>query len=166
MGNYFLNILTFTKMRPFALAMTVAATSAMSSEFIRGCETGIFIMSEDQMSEYACSEVEISREVHGYIDMITPMKMMFQNMNKGQSNPMIDFVDKSTHQIGMLYSLFSDEYDGGDFCQGLIFSHEAGQLMLNVGKSMFSGFMNKGGSNPMGAFDTPNSAMIQDLLQG
>merc|ERR1712157_575846 len=108
----------------------------------------------------SCSEVEITPEVQGYMGMIAPMKMMMQNMNKGQPNPMLDFIDKSTHQIAMLYSLFSDEYDGGDFCQGLIFSHEAGQLMLNVGKSMFSGMMNKGGSKPMGAFDTPNSAMI------
>merc|ERR1711920_141427 len=162
MGNYFLNILTFTKMRPFALAMTVAATSAMSSEFIRGCETGIFIMSEDQMSEYACSEVEISREVHGYIDMITPMKMMFQNMNKGQSNPMIDFVEKSTQQIGILYSLFSDEYDGGDFCQGLIFSHEAGQLLLTVGRTMFSGMFDADKGGQAGGSANP---MLADLLQ-
>merc|ERR1712151_636624 len=150
------------KMKTFALALTAAAASAMSAEFIRGCETGIFIMNEDQMKDYSCSEVEITQEVQGYMGMIMPMKMMFQNMNQGKPNPMLDFVDKSTHQIGMLYSLFSDEYDGGDFCQGLIFSHEAGQLLLNVGKSMFSGMMNKGGSDTLGK---PDSPMIQDLLQ-
>ena len=31
-------------------------------------------------------------------------------------------------------SVFSDDYDGGEFCKGLIFSHEAGQLVLTVGK--------------------------------
>merc|ERR1711982_314834 len=163
MGNLKQKTKPNPKMKTFALALTAAA--AMSAEFIRGCETGIFIMNEDQMKDYSCSEVEITQEVQGYMGMIMPMKMMFQNMNQGKPNPMLDFVDKSTHQIGMLYSLFSDEYDGGDFCQGLIFSHEAGQLMLNVGRSMFSGmFANKGGNaNPFGDDGNP---MLQDLLQG
>ena len=67
-------------MRTFALALTTAAATAMSGEFIRGCETGIFIMSEDQMKDYSCSDVEISKQVHTYMDMVMPMKMMMQNM--------------------------------------------------------------------------------------
>ena len=79
-------------MRTFALALTIAATQAMSSEFIRGCETGIFIMSEDQMKDYACPEAEITQQVQTYMDMVLPMKMMFENMNKGAHNPAVDFL--------------------------------------------------------------------------
>ena len=50
-------------MKTFALALTAAAAQAMSAEFIRGCETGIFIMSEDQMKDYACPEVEITPQI-------------------------------------------------------------------------------------------------------
>ena len=145
---------------PFALALTVAATQAISGEFIRGCETGIFIMKEEQMQDYACPEVEITQQIQTYMDMVLPMKMMFQNMNKGQSNSMIDFIEKSTHQIGMIYSLFSEDYDGGEFCQGLIFSHQAGQLMLTVGRGMFAEFF--GGKSKT---DFDSNPMLHDLLQ-
>ena len=121
-------------MRTFALALTMAASHAISSEFIRGCETGIFITSEEQMNDYACPEVVIPEQVRTYMDMIKPMKMMMENMNKGQHNPMVDFIDSSAQQVGRLYALFSDDYDGGEFCKGLIFSHEAGQLVLTIGK--------------------------------
>ena len=149
-------------MRTFALALTTAAATAMSGEFIRGCETGIFIMSDEQMNDYSCSEVEISREVKGYMDMVMPMKMMMQNMNQGKSHPFLEFIEKGTQQIGKIYSLFSDEYDGGDFCQGLIFSHEAGQLILTVGRSMFSGMFAQGGDGAAAGGDNP---LLSQLLQ-
>jgi len=95
------------------------------------------------------------------MDMILPMKMMMENMNKGQHIPALDFVQQSTHQIGMIYSLFSEDYDGGDFCRGLIFSHEAGQLMLSVGRTAFSGMFNHDSKDS--ASDNP---MLHDLLQG
>ena len=71
-------------------------------------------------------------------------------------------MDKGTQQIGMIYSLFSDEYDGGDFCQGLIFSHEAGQLILTVGRSMFAGMFDKGGK---GAAKDSDNPLLSQLLQ-
>ena len=91
------------------------------------------------MSSYGCPDVKITSQVQTYMDMVLPMKMMFENMNKEVHNPAIDLIEQSTYQIGMLYSLFSDEYDGADFCQGLIFSHEAGQIVLTVGRIMFAG---------------------------
>ena len=80
-------------MRTFAFALTVAATQALSAEFIRGCETGIFIMNEEQMRDYACPDVEITPQVQTYMDMVLPMKMMFENMNKGAHNPMVDLLE-------------------------------------------------------------------------
>ena len=82
-------------------------------------------MNESQMDDYSCPEVQITQQIQQYMDMVLPMKMMFENMNKGQHNPAVDFIEKSTHEIGMLYSLMGDDYDGGDFCKGLIFSHGA-----------------------------------------
>jgi len=63
----------------------------------------------------------------------------------------------------MLYSLFSEDYDGGDFCRGLVFSHEAGQLLLTVGRSAFSGFFGSKDGKPSAMADNP---MLHDLLQG
>ena len=80
-------------MKPFALALTIAAAQAISSEFIRGCETGIFIMKEEQMEDYACPQPNITQQVQTYMDMVLPMKMMFENMNKGKHNPAVDFLE-------------------------------------------------------------------------
>ena len=146
-------------MRTFALAMMMASSQAISSEFINGCQTGIFITSEEQMNDYACPEVVIPEQVKTFMDMIAPMKMMMENMNKGQHNPMVDFIDTSSQQIGRIYALFSDDYDGGEFCKGLIFSHEAGQLVLTVGRSLFAGLA----GNETGPSEMPK---MHDLLQG
>lgn len=72
---------------------------------------------------------------------------------------MVDFIDTSSQQIGRIYALFSDDYDGGEFCKGLIFSHEAGQLVLTVGRSLFAGLA----GNETGASEMPK---MHDLLQG
>ena len=118
-------------------------------------------MSESQMEDYSCPDIVITQQVQTYMDMVLPMKMMFENMNKGVHNPMVDLVEKSTHQIGRLYSLFGEDYDGGDFCKGLLFSHEAAQLVLNLGRNVLGGMFNHEGG--VAESEMPK---LHDLLQG
>jgi hypothetical protein len=38
--------------------------------------------------------------------------------------------------IAKISSLFSKNYDGGDFCKGLLFSNEVSKIMFNVGNKL------------------------------
>ena len=108
----------------FAYALTLASAAAVanafSADFFSGAQTGIFIMDEEQFKDYSCPEPEISQQVQQYLNMIEPAKMMFENMNQGQKSPALDYVAGSSKQIAKVISVFSDYYDGGEFCQGLI----------------------------------------------
>ena len=59
-----------------------------------------------------------------YLNMIEPAKMMFENMNQGQKSTAFDFIAGSSKQIARVISTFTEHYDGGEFCQGLIVAHE------------------------------------------
>ena len=50
-------------------------------------------MNEEQMKDYSCPDVDITPQVQTYMDMVLPMKMMFENMNKGVHNPAIDLFE-------------------------------------------------------------------------
>lgn len=76
-----------------ASAAVVAYANAFSSEFLQGAETGIFLGSEDQFTDYNCPLPEMSEQAKTFLDMILPFKLMVQNMNKGETNPMLDFVE-------------------------------------------------------------------------
>ena len=112
----------------FAKALTIASgaavANAFSGEFFSGCQTGIFITSDDQFDDYSCPEPVVSPQVLSYINMIEPAKMMFENMNQGQKSPAFDWISGSSKQIAKVISVFGEYYDGGEFCQGLIISHE------------------------------------------
>jgi hypothetical protein len=59
-----------------------------------------------------------------------------ESMNQGKSSPLLDTVNDLLKQFAILYSLFYTEYDGGDFCQGLITAKELASVFWYFGKSM------------------------------
>lgn len=74
-----------------------------------------------------------------WMDMITPLKSMAEGMNQGHHIPALDTLNTITKQLAIIYSLFYSEYDGGDFCKGLIFSKEMATIFWGFGKNIFSG---------------------------
>ena len=66
------------------------------------------------------------------------MKMMVQNMNKGEPMPMLDLAFDAAKSAGIVMTLFSDSYDGGEFCRGLLFSKEASKVVYKIGNMMMA----------------------------
>ena len=66
------------------------------------------------------------------------MKMMMANMNKGEPNPMLDMALDAVQAFGKISSLFDEDYDGGEFCKGLLFSKEASRIVFKVGNSIMN----------------------------
>ena len=90
----------------------------------------------------------MSEDVERYVNMIEPVKMMMggnKKPKKGQApeetNPMIAMLDKLTaygEQVGIIMSVMNEDYDGGDFCQGLTATFEAKQIAMSLVKGMFN----------------------------
>ena len=77
------------------------------------------------------------------INMALPMKMMAQNMNKGEPNALVDAAFEGLEMIGHIQGIFNDDYDGGEFCKGLLFAKEASTVIFKIGGKL----MNQGKSN-------------------
>ena len=123
-------------MKSAIAAIAVATTAnAFNAEFMQGAQTGFFLTSEEQFNDYQCDAVSPSKQVQTYIDMAKPMQMMLQNMNKGKDSemPYFELALDAASAIGKMQALFSEEYDGGEFCQGLLFSKEASKIVFKLG---------------------------------
>ena len=70
--------------------------------------------------------------------MAAPMKMMMMNMNKGEPNPMLDMALDAAQAFGKISSIFDEDYDGGEFCKGLLFSKEASKIVFKVGNNIMN----------------------------
>lgn len=124
----------------FVSALVLASAAAFSPEFMQGCETGVFLNDEQSFKDYSCAMPALDPQAKMWIDMIVPMKSMMEGMNQGKPVPALDALSHTTKQLAIVYSLFWTEYDGGDFCQGLIFSKEMATIFWSVGKNAFSNF--------------------------
>ena len=123
-------------MKTFAAVAVLAAAStvnAWDAEFIRGAQTGMFLTSEDQFEDYSCPAPGMSPQIQSYLDMAQPMLMMVKNMNHGEPMPALDLALEFAQVAGKAYSIFSNDYDGGEFCKGLLFAKEASAVVFKVG---------------------------------
>merc|ERR1712166_1174737 len=109
------------------------AVSAQGQDFFQGVQTGVFLQSEAEFSDYQCPLPEILDSVKSMEDMITPMKLMAQNMTPDHKPiPILDTLEHFAHQAVVLYSLFTTDYDAGEFCKGLIFAKEVSVILMQV----------------------------------
>ena len=81
---------------------------------------------------------------------------MAQNMNNGQPIPTFDFIHKHSKSCAKILSVFNDEYDGGEYCQGLIVAREVVKLLQQIIEPLFGSIQNNDfaknffkGSNPI-----------------
>merc|ERR1712156_849704 len=130
-----------SKMKRVAAFAAVAAASqvnAFDPEFMRGAQTGMFITSEDQFEDYSCPAALVSPQMQTYIDMAKPMQMMIQNMNQNQPMPGLEIALEFAMTAGKVMSVFSEDYDGGEFCKGLLFSKEASKVVFKIGNYLMT----------------------------
>eukprot|EP00354_Favella_ehrenbergii_P004477 CAMPEP_0170451498 /NCGR_PEP_ID=MMETSP0123-20130129/718_1 /TAXON_ID=182087 /ORGANISM="Favella ehrenbergii, Strain Fehren 1" /LENGTH=121 /DNA_ID=CAMNT_0010713207 /DNA_START=144 /DNA_END=509 /DNA_ORIENTATION=- len=93
----------------------------------------MFLTSEEAFEDYSCPSASVSPQMQTYIDMAKPMQMMVTNMNKGEPMPALDAALEFAMSMGKVMGVFSEEYDGGEFCKGLLFSKEASKVVFKIG---------------------------------
>ena len=122
----------------FAAIAAASTVNAWDPEFMRGAQTGMFMTSEEQFEDYSCPAAMVSPQMQTYIDMAKPMQMMVQNMNKGEPMPGLEIALEFAVTVGKVMGVFSEEYDGGEFCKGLLFSKEASKVVFKIGGWMMA----------------------------
>ena len=147
--------------------LTIAATATLASagfsnEFIKGMQTGAFITAARQLDDYNCPEPEIDPKAEKGLNMLnmaknfmpkggkaqkeevdTSAKKTFGSSSKtAQKEPdMFDKIDDYADQLVTIYSVMSRQYEGGDFCQGIIVGYEGRSVGQDVLMSVIKGRM-------------------------
>ena len=139
-------------------ATATIATAATTADFFQGAQTAIFLRDEEDFADYNCPEPEMDEKIEKYLNMVEPMKMMLggqtskkTSRSKGKQpeedeNPMIGMLDKLTkygEQVGVIMSVMSPDYEGGDFCQGLTAAFEAKSVAMQFGTNFIQHLFDK-----------------------
>ena len=103
------------------LASSHAAVS-FSDDFVSGFESGIFLRTKEDREEYGCPEPHSdSAALMGLPDMMTPLKMMTAFVQDQNIKAIVDIVGVFIESVSQLMAVFMNQYEGDDFCSGLIF---------------------------------------------
>ena len=63
------------------------------------------------------------------------MEMMMGGMNKdgAKDNKMIEYVTEAAETYGKISYLFDEDFQGTEFCKGLLFAVEAASVVMEFG---------------------------------
>lgn len=138
------------------VALLQLVNAEITSEFMSGAQTGIFLSSEEEFVDYSCPEPEMSAQVENYINMYNSAKMMMGITTKNKKvkagepepevNPMAAFfakIDLFKDQVGTIMSVMDESYEGGDFCSGLTVAFEVRRVGMQVVQSVITNMFNR-----------------------
>jgi hypothetical protein len=109
-----------------ALTSLLASSRAMfnlSQDFVTGFESGIFIRDESRIFEdYSCQEMHVDSNSESLNKMIATFKFMAAMLKIDEAKQLVDAIEVFLKSISQMVGIFGD-YDGGEFCSGLIFGN-------------------------------------------
>lgn len=120
------------------LALTLQTTSAftLNGEFITGFESGIFLRnSEEIYDDYGCPKARPSGGLSNLNQIIGPLKMVGALAKDKNIEHLISTVEVFVDSLSSLLAVFTN-YDGGEFCSGLIFGSNGAHMLTNIAKTL------------------------------
>ena len=121
-----------------ALTLTPALTISLTPEFLTGFESGIFLReSNDIYEQYGCPEARPSGPLGNIKDMMMPIKMMTGFIQDKNVEQMISTIEVFVSSLAQLMAVFTN-YEGGEFCSGLLFGSNGAQMLTNIAKTLMN----------------------------
>ena len=109
--------------------LTVCAQAYNFEEFKAGIHTGMFMENEEDLDDYSCSEIgQASKSHQDWKAAIENTKHIIKILKV--TDPRTFTIIDSIQGIVQISYIFDEEYDGGEFCQGLLFSREAAKIFF------------------------------------
>ena len=130
----------------------VSCQLPMTTEFITGFESGIFMRGNPEMLEtYSCPDPDLKKDAKfvQMQSMIQPLKLMSGMLEDKNIEQMVSQMEELFESFFTLVSIFQN-YQGGDFCMGLIFGMNGAQIMTKLASVMFE-YMMKPAAKPASA---------------
>ena len=111
--------------------------SYLSSDFISGFETGILTRDDEYaFQEYACDRPKPNPlYTQQILPLVTPMKLAAGMMADPAMNKIVDTLETFITSFSTLYAVFAGDYEGGEFCEGLIFGKGGAKMLTELALS-------------------------------
>ena len=122
-----------------AVMAELGYVNGLAQDFIVGFESGIFVRDDDNaFDDYSCDKPEIEKTfIHKMNSFVQPMKLMAGFSNDIWIEKMVTSVDKFINSLGNIVFVFSGQYDGGEFCSGLIFGKYGAKMLTEIADHLF-----------------------------
>ena len=117
-------------------AIAVASASAISADFTSGFMKSVMVKDQAAIDQFECPAPVIAEDFKNMMNMAKPMMAMMKNMNAGKDGAdsqgdMIEKVIMAGTEYAHITAIFQN-YEGGDFCQGLLAAKEAQSIFYKV----------------------------------
>ena len=104
-----------------ALLLITVTPISVSTDFLTGFESGIFIREQAQIrDEYGCPEAKAAGPFGNLQEMMGPLKLMTGFIKDKNIEHTFSSIEVFLSSVSPLLAVFTN-YEGGDFCSGLIF---------------------------------------------
>ena len=124
-----------------ASLFTINVKDKMSSDFLTGFESGIFLRNNTaQFEEYGCPDQETdSEEMRMFKAGLDPIKSITKAMgpSSSQISEIIDAIDVFVSSFDKFIGVFDNSYVGGDFCAGLTFGMQGTNMLQKVAMMLY-----------------------------
>ena len=88
---------------------------------------------EKAFEDYSCDRPKIEKSfIHTLNSFVQPMKLMAGMSQDPLIEKMINSVEKFINSIGNIIAVFGGDYDGGDFCGGLVFGKYGAKMLTDI----------------------------------
>ena len=131
-------------MKIFAVLATIALLTTpvfsalqLNNEFINGFESGIQLGDGSDISEYGCPQPHLAGPLGNIQQVLAPLKLMGSLVKDQNLETLMQTVDVFVNSVSSLMSVFSN-YEGDDFCSGLIFGQKGSHMLVNIAKTLVS----------------------------
>ena len=121
------------------MILGLSYVNGLTQDFIVGFESGIFVRDDDNaFDDYSCDKPKIEMTfIHTMNSFVQPMKIMAGFSQDLMVEKMVNSVDKFINSIGNIFFVFSGQYDGGEFCSGLIFGKYGAKMLTEIADYLF-----------------------------
>ena len=115
----------------------VEAKGKLNQEFLQGFDTGILVRSDNRaFKDFQCPIPDVRNEGLKKLNQLTgPMKMAATFANNDQLTALTNSLETFVSSMQDMMGVFNADYDGGDFCKGLIFGRDGSNMLYEVAQT-------------------------------
>ncbi len=122
------------------LSQVTNAAVNFNADFINGFETGVFVRDDPKaFKDYSCEKPKSNSSLASTVkQMQAPIALMKNMITDKEMKSVATSVEMFIAGILDLENVFIGDYDGGDFCSGMVFGRSGSKILVDIARKFSS----------------------------